>query len=126
LQIANCRARHRSAEALAGDAAISPVATASGKRNVACFRGCNHPLPNALATLADATRHRHPWAQNQYATAKARGHDHQRVIRTPAAPGPASCNAAGKTTPPETPPLTANRKTTPPSSFPTRRGRAST
>ena len=82
-QIGDCRARYRSAEALAADAGMSPVALKSGKRKVACFRhGCDHRLRAAFATLADATRHWHPWAHDRYATARARGQDHQRAIRT--------------------------------------------
>jgi transposase len=82
-EIGDCRARYRSAEALAADAGMSPVAVESGKRKVACFRrGCDHRLRSAFATLADATRHWHPWAQDRYATARARGQDHQRAIRT--------------------------------------------
>jgi transposase len=82
-EIGDCRARHRSAEALAANAGMSPVAVESGKRKVATFRwGCDHRLRAAIATLADATRHWHPWAQDRYATARARGHDHQRAIRT--------------------------------------------
>jgi transposase len=82
-EIGDCRARYRSAEALAADAGMSPVAVESGKRKVATFRwGCDHRLRAAIATLADATRHWHPWAAARYATARARGHDHQRAIRT--------------------------------------------
>jgi transposase len=82
-EIGDCRARYRSAEALAADAGMSPVAVESGKRKVACFRrGCDHRLRAAISTLADATRHRHPWAHDRYATARARGQDHQRAIRT--------------------------------------------
>ena len=36
----------------------------------------------AVCTLADTTRHHNPWAQDLYATARARGHDHPRAIRT--------------------------------------------
>ena len=82
-EIGDCRARYRSAEALAADAGMSPVAVESGKRKIASFRrGCDHRLRAAIATLADATRHWHPWAADRYATARARGHDHQRAIRT--------------------------------------------
>jgi hypothetical protein len=82
-EIGDCRARYRCAEALAADAGMSPVAVESGKRKVACFRrGCDHRLRAAIATLADATRHWHPWAADRYATARARGQDHQRAIRT--------------------------------------------
>ena len=82
-EIGDCRARYRNAEALAADAGMSPVAVESGKRKVACFRhGCDHRLRSAFATLADATRHWHPWAADRYATARSRGQDHQRAIRT--------------------------------------------
>lgn len=82
-EIGDCRARYGSAEALAADAGMSPVAVESGKRKVACFRrGCDHRLRAAMCTLADATRHWHPWAADRYATARARGQDHQRAIRT--------------------------------------------
>lgn len=82
-EVGDCRARYRSAEALAADAGMSPVAVESGKRKVACFRrGCDHRLRAAMCTLADATRHWHPWAADRYATARARGQDHQRAIRT--------------------------------------------
>jgi transposase len=82
-EIGDCRARYTTAEALAADAGMSPVAVESGKRKVATFRwGCDHRLRAAIATLADATRHWHPWAADRYATARARGHDHQRAIRT--------------------------------------------
>jgi transposase len=82
-EIGDCRARYPSAEQLAADAGMSPVAVESGRRKVACFRrGCDHRLRHATSTLADATRHWHPWAQDRYDSAIARGHDHPRAIRT--------------------------------------------
>jgi len=82
-EIGDCRARYPTAEHLAADAGMSPVAVESGRRKVACFRrGCDHRLRDATSTLADATRHWHPWAQDKYAAARARGHDHPRAIRT--------------------------------------------
>ncbi len=82
-EIGDCRARYPTAEALAADAGMTPVAVESGKRKVACFRrGCDHRLRTATSTLADATRQWHPWAADRYATARARGQDHQRAIRT--------------------------------------------
>lgn len=82
-EIGDCRARYPSGDALAADAGQAPVAVESGKRKVATFRrGCDHRLRAALGTLADSTRHWHPWAQDRYADAKARGHDHPRAIRT--------------------------------------------
>ncbi|MGA8336435.1 MAG: IS110 family transposase [Solirubrobacteraceae bacterium] len=82
-EIGDCRARYPSRDTLAGDAGQAPVAVESGKRKVACFRwACNKRLRSAFCTLADATRHWHPWAADHYARQIAAGHDHQRAIRT--------------------------------------------
>lgn len=82
-EIGDCRDRYPTADSLAADAGMSPVAVESGKRKVATFRrGCDKRLRAATSTLADATRHWHPWAQDHYAAACARGHDHPRAIRT--------------------------------------------
>jgi transposase len=82
-EIGDCRGRYPSRDALAGDAGQSAVAIESGKRKAACFRwGCNKRLRSAFCTLADSTRHWHPWAQDLYAAARARGHDHPRALRT--------------------------------------------
>ena len=43
---------------------------------------CNKRLRQAFVTLADTSRHHNPWAQDLYAAASARGHDHPRAIRT--------------------------------------------
>jgi len=82
-EIGDSRARYPTAEHLAADAGMTPVAVESGRKKVACFRrGCDHRLRDATSTLADATRHWHPWAHRNYADARARGHDHPRAIRT--------------------------------------------
>jgi transposase len=82
-EIGDCRARYPTGDALAGDAGQAAVAIESGKRKVACYRwACNKRLRDAFCTLADSTRHWHPWAADHYAAARARGHDHQRAIRT--------------------------------------------
>jgi transposase len=82
-EIGDCRERYPTSEHLAADAGMSPVAVESGRKKVACFRrGCDHRLRDATSTLADATRHWHPWAADHYAHARARGHDHPRAIRT--------------------------------------------
>ena len=82
-EIGDCRARYPSRDALAGDGCQAAVAIESGKRKAACFRwGCNKRLRAAFCTLADSTRHWHPWAQDLYAAARARGHDHPRALRT--------------------------------------------
>ncbi len=82
-EIGDSRARYPTAEHLAADAGMSPVAVESGRKKVACFRhGCDHRLRDATSTLADATRHWHPWAKDHYLRARGRGHDHPRAIRT--------------------------------------------
>lgn len=81
-EMGDCRQRYPKAEALAADAGMSPVAVESGRRKVASFRrACDKRLRDAVATLADATRHRHPWARDVYRRAIARGCDHPHAIR---------------------------------------------
>ena len=61
---------------------MAPVAIESGKRKVACFRwACDKRLRDACTTLADSSRHHHPWAHDVYQRARARGHDHPHAIR---------------------------------------------
>ena len=82
-EIGDCRARYVTGDALASDAGQAAIAIESGKRKAACFRwACNKRLRSAFCTLADSTRHWHPWAQDLYASARARGHDHPRALRT--------------------------------------------
>ena len=82
-EIGDCRARYPTRDTLAADAGQAAVAIESGKRKAASFRwACNKRLRQAFVTLADSTRHRNPWAQDTYARAIARGHDHPRAIRT--------------------------------------------
>jgi len=82
-EIGDCRERYPTADALAADAGMSPVAVESGKKKVATFRyGCDKRLRGATSTLANATRQWHPWAADHYARARQRGHDHPRAIRT--------------------------------------------
>ena len=81
-EIGDCRDRYPTPDALAADAGMTPIAVESGKKKVATFRyGCDKRLRTATSTLADATRHWHPWAQDRYTATKARGHDHPRAIR---------------------------------------------
>ena len=76
------RTRYPTADALAADAGMCPVAVESGKRKVATFRrACDKRLRDAVATVADSTRHWHPWATQVYQRARARGHDHPHAIR---------------------------------------------
>ena len=82
-EIGDCRARYPTRDALAADAGQAAVAIESGKRKTASFRwGCNKRLRGAFCKLADTTRHWHPLAQDRYAAARARGHDHPRALRT--------------------------------------------
>jgi transposase len=82
-EIGDCRERYPTADALAADAGMSPVAIESGKRKVAAFRyGCDKRLRDAFGVLADTTRRWHPWAGDHYTRAIQRGHDHPRAIRT--------------------------------------------
>jgi transposase len=82
-EIGDCRARYPNRDALAGDAGHAAVAIESGKRKTASFRwGCNKRLRSAFCTLADSSRHWHPWAQDLYAAARDRHHDHPRALRT--------------------------------------------
>jgi transposase len=81
-EIGDNRSRYRSPDALAADAGMAPVAIESGKRRTAVFRwACDKRLRNHLGTLADSTRHWHPWAHDVYSRARARGCDHPHAIR---------------------------------------------
>jgi transposase len=81
-EIGDDRSRYPSAEALAADAGMAPVARESGKRKVASFRwACDKRLRDAVACLADSTRHWHPWAHQVYSRARARGLEHPHAIR---------------------------------------------
>ena len=81
-EMGDVRERYPTREALCADAGMSPVAIESGKRRTAVFRrACDHRLRAAVSVLADATRHRHPWAHDVYARARARGADHPHAIR---------------------------------------------
>ena len=82
-ELGDCRGRYPTEAALAADAGMSPVALESGKLRVATFRrACDKRLRLAVATLADSTRHWHPWAGEVYRKARARGQDHPHAIRT--------------------------------------------
>jgi transposase len=82
-EIGDARGRYPTEAALAADAGMSPVALESGKLRVATFRrACDKRLRSAVATLADTTRHWHPWAKEVYRRARARGQDHPHAIRT--------------------------------------------
>jgi transposase len=82
-ELGDCRERYPTEAAMAADAGMSPVALESGKLRVASFRrACDKRLRVAVATLADSTRHWHPWAREVYRRARERGQDHPHAIRT--------------------------------------------
>ena len=81
-EIGDCRERYPTRDALAADAGQAAVAVESGKWKTARFRrACNKRLRVAFCRLADSSRHWHPWAQDLYAQARQRGHEHPRAIR---------------------------------------------
>lgn len=81
-EVGDDRSRYPSAESLAADAGMAPVARESGKRKVASFRwACDKRLRDAVSCLADSTRHHHPWARSVYLRARSRGLDHPHAIR---------------------------------------------
>ena len=81
-EIGDRRERYPTAEALAADAGMCPVAKESGKRKVATFRrACDKRLRDTLATLADSSRQHNPWAKDVYLRARQRGCDHPHAIR---------------------------------------------
>lgn len=82
-EIGDNRSRYPRPQALAADAGQAPVAIESGKRKAAAFRwACDKRLRDHFGTLADSTRHWHPWAGQVYSSARARGQDHPHACRT--------------------------------------------
>ena len=82
-EIGDCRGRYLTRDTLAADAGQAAVAKESGKWKTAGFRrACNKRLRVAFCRLADSSRHWHPWAQDLYAQARQRHHEHPRAIRT--------------------------------------------
>lgn len=81
-EIGDSRQRYPTYRALAADAGQAPVAVESGKSKRARFRwACDHRLRDAIATMANASRHHNPWATDIYTRARARGASHQHAIR---------------------------------------------
>jgi transposase len=81
-EIGDNRARYPTRDSLAADAGQAPVAKESGKRRHATFRwACDKRLRGHFATLADSTRHWHPWAHDVYARATRRGCTHPHAAR---------------------------------------------
>jgi transposase len=81
-EIGDDRGRFGSADQLAAEGGMAPVTRESGKRRAVAFRwACNIRLRNALAMLADTTRHTMPWARAMYQRACERGHKHAHALR---------------------------------------------
>ena len=81
-EMGDCRERYPTIAALAADGGQAPVAVESGKSKRARFRwACDHRLRDAIATMADASRHHNPWANDISARARARGCSHPHAIR---------------------------------------------
>jgi transposase len=81
-EMGDCRERYPTVAALAGDGGQAPVAIESGKSKRARFRwACDHRLRDALATMADTSRHHNPWAADIYTRARQRGCSHPHAIR---------------------------------------------
>ena len=107
-EIGDCRARHPTRDALAGDAGQAAVARESGKRKVACFRwACNKRLRDAFCTLADTTRHWHPGLPITTPARSPAATTTSARSAPSAAPGAASCGNAGNNGPRMTLPATA-------------------
>ena len=109
-------------DALAADAGMSRRRDRIRQTQSRCFRcGCDKRLRDAFCTLADTTRHWHPWAADHYASREPA------ATTTPArsapsdAPGAASYGAAGKTDALTTPPDIAACNSTSRSQSPARR-----
>jgi transposase len=82
-EIGDSRARYSHRDAIAADAGQAPVAVESGKRKNAKFRwACNKRLRKAFSVLAHSSTRWNAWAADRYASARARGHGHQRALRT--------------------------------------------
>jgi transposase len=81
-EIGDNRARYPTPDSLAADAGQAPVAKESGKRRHATFRwACDKRLRGHFGTLADSTRHWHPWAHDVYSRATNRGCEHPHAAR---------------------------------------------
>lgn len=81
-ELGDDRGRFRTHAQLAAEGGVAPVTYASGKHRGVSFRyACNKRLRRALTTWADNSRHAHPWADDVYRRARARGCDHPHAVR---------------------------------------------
>lgn len=81
-EIGDCRARFPTPASLACLAGVAPSTRASGKSRHVGFRwACDKQLRDAVCDFAGDSRRANPWAQDLYARARARGHDHAHSVR---------------------------------------------
>jgi transposase len=81
-EIGDCRARFPTPASLACLAGVAPSTRASGKSRHVGFRwACDKQLRDAVCDFAGDSRRANPWAQDLYARARARGHDHAHAVR---------------------------------------------
>jgi len=81
-EIGDARGHFPTDDALAAAAGIAPSTRASGRAHYVTFRrGCNHRLRQAIVDFADGSRQAHPWAQDIYTRARARGLNHAHAVR---------------------------------------------
>ena len=107
-EIGDDRSRYPTREALAADAGMAPVARESGKRKVAVFRwACDRRLRDAVSTLANSTRHTHPWAARSTSTPGPEASSTRTRSGSWGGPGCGCSGAAGRTKSPTTPLFTA-------------------
>jgi transposase len=81
-EIGDARGRFPTADSLACLAGVAPSTRQSGKVKAVTFRwGADKELRDALCDFAGDSRRANPWAQDLYAKAVARGHDHPHAVR---------------------------------------------
>lgn len=81
-EIGDCRVRFPTPASLACLAGVAPSTRASGKSRHVGFRwACDKQLRDAVTDFAGDSRRANPWAQDLYAQARARGHDHAHAVR---------------------------------------------
>jgi transposase len=82
-EIGDCRARYPTRDTLAADAGHAADAIESGNAKQPASAGlATSAYAQFSATWRTPPGHHSPWAQDTYARARARGHDHPRAIRT--------------------------------------------
>lgn len=81
-EIGDCRAKFPTPGSLACLAGVAPSTRQSGKSRIVGFRwACDKQLRDAVCDFAGDSRRASPWAQDLYARARARGHDHPHAVR---------------------------------------------